>query len=353
VIADIRLQNFRSYKDATFEFGSNVNIIVGPNASGKTNLLEAILTICQGSSYKAKDLEMIMHQKPWARIDARVDNGARSVKLQTEPNGAVRKSFELGGQKFARLSLAKTVPAVLFEPEHLQLLTGAPELRRDYLDNLLARTVSGYDKTRRDYRRTLSQRNALLKRGNLPATNQLFAWNVRLSELGGQLATERARLVKELNASAQAIYKKLASSKAEVALSYSSAIPTKNYSSSLLHKLEASQQLDMARGFTGHGPHRDDLKVELAGHEAQATASRGEARTLILMLKILELKLLEAEWNKKPILLLDDVFSELDGKRRQALTKFLKDYQTFITTTDADVVVRHFIDKATIIPTSK
>jgi DNA replication and repair protein RecF len=353
MIADIRLQYFRSYKDATFEFGSGVNIIVGPNASGKTNLLEAVMVVCQGSSYKAKDSEVIMHNKPWARIDARADESARSVKMQLVPSGSVRKTFVIGGQELARLNLSKAIPAVLFEPEHLQLLSGSPELRRDYLDDLLGRTVAGYDKLRRDYRRTLSQRNALLKRGSGAARNQIFAWNIRLSELGGQIASQRAQLVDGLNAQAQAVYKKLSGSKAQVTLSYVSAIAIENYSSKLLRKLELNQQLDLARGFTGHGPHRDDLKVELAGHDAQSSASRGEVRTLILMLKILELKLLEQQSGKRPILLLDDVFSELDGKRRQALTRFLKDYQTFITTTDADVVVQHFIDKATIIPTSK
>lgn len=353
MITDIRLQNFRSYKDATFEFGPGVNIIVGPNASGKTNLLEAVLTVCRGFSYRAKDHEVIMHTKPWARIDARLDNETRSVKLEAGPGGSPAKSFIVGGQEHRRLSKQKAAPVVLFEPEHLQLLSGSPELRRDYLDNLLSQTTAGYDKIRRDYKRTLSQRNTLLKKSGQAGKNQIFAWNIRLSELGGQMASMRASLVESLNTQAQAIYKKLSNTNAEVILDYRSKIPLRAYSSAMLRKLEASYDLDLARGFTEYGPHRDDLKVLLSEREVQNTASRGEVRTLILMLKILELKLLEAQRSKKPILLLDDVFSELDGKRRQALTKFLKNYQTFITTTDADVVVQHFIDKATIIPTSK
>src|SRR5882762_4874291 len=125
MITDIRLQNFRSYKDAAFELGAGVNIIVGPNASGKTNLLEAIQIICLGSSYRAKDRELAQFNKPWARLDAHTKDGQRVVKL--ENNSAVfKKSFIIDNQDFIRLPFAKMLPVVLFEPEHLQLLRGRP-----------------------------------------------------------------------------------------------------------------------------------------------------------------------------------------------------------------------------------
>jgi DNA replication and repair protein RecF len=241
------------------------------------------------------------------------------------------------------------VPVVLFEPQHLQLLTGRPDLRRDYLDDLLEQTTPGYSKLRRDYRRTLAQRNSLLKQGT-NASKQLFAWNIRLSELGGQIALQRYVLVESLNAQAQALYRKLANNRAKVVLNYQAAWPATTYSSQLLKKLESTVQLDFERGFTIYGPHRDDLEVILDEHSAQTSASRGEIRTLLLTLKILELELLEENRGQKPLLLLDDVFSELDGLRRRALTNFLKDYQTFITTTDADVVIQHFTDVCNIIP---
>ena len=136
-------------------------------------------------------------------------------------------------------------------------------------------------------------------------------------------------------------------------MKYQSRITKQQYSSQFLHKLEANIDRDIARGFTGDGPHRDDIKVIIDGHDIQESASRGEIRTLLLALKIVELGIVEEVYASKPILLLDDVFSELDGSRRRALTNFLQDYQTFITTTDADVVIRHFTGNCRIIPLTK
>ena len=349
-IFDIRLQKFRSYRDESFEFDPGVNIIVGPNASGKTNLLEALLVACAGSSFRAKDIELVAHGTPWARIDVHGDSGSRTVKLLTQDDGAVKKEFVIKDQKLSRLSLQKTVPVVLFEPNHLLLLHGSPELRRDYLDNLLEQTVPGYGKVRRDYRRALAQRNALLKRGTV-ATSQLFAWNIRLSEIGAQLAIERSKLVERINERVDRLYKNLAHSKAaEVSVTYAASCDITQYGSSLLQGLEKRQSMDIERGYTTIGPHREDLIITFNGRNASEVASRGETRTVLLVLKVLELELVEESRDLRPLLLLDDVFSELDGARRKALTEVIKDYQTFITTTDADVVVQHFMDNCRIIP---
>jgi DNA replication and repair protein RecF len=349
MITDIRLQQFRSYGDASFEFGPGVNIIVGPNASGKTNLLEAVLVIARGSSYRAKDTELVQFDAPWARLDAHTDtNGLRTIKITAEP--AVSKLYELDGKPFKRLSLQHTLPVVLFEPNHLLLLNGSPEKRRDYLDDLLQQMHTGYGTTVRSYRRTLAQRNALLKRGYHAAAPQLFPWNVRLSELGATLARARSDLAETINEKLGSLYKDLAHADTEVGLAYAPQFPVETYETALLKKLEASMQLDAERGFTGSGPHREDFAVSFDGRSSSETASRGEARTCILALKTIELHLLEQAREQKPLLLLDDVFSELDGARRRALTEQLQAYQTFITTTDADVVVQHFGKVANIIP---
>jgi len=352
MIHSIRLQNFRSYGDDSYEFGSGVNIIVGPNASGKTNLLEALLVICQGASYRAQAIEFIQFHKDWARLTARVDQDERIVKLDAR-EARFKKTYEINNQALARLPLTKKVPVVLFEPGHLQLLTGSPELRRDYLDTILNQTVDGFEKLGRNYRRALAQRNALLKKGNTGQSSQLFAWNIRLSELGGQVAKYRGKLIIEINQRLASLYQKLSGDKATVVAEYLSACPIDRYENELLKRLEASTELDYLRGFTVYGPHRDDLQLRMNGHPLQEMASRGEVRTTLLALKLVELELIEQARQQKPILLLDDVFSELDGARRLALTKFLKNYQTFITTTDADIVVQHFMNNCTIIPTTR
>lgn len=348
MIADLRLQHFRSYGDESFEFDPGVNIIVGPNASGKTNLLEALLVLALGSSYRAKDAELIQFNKPWSRLEAHLpDASSRIVKLVAAPPG---KSYDISGKPFRRMTLAHSLPVVLFEPNHLLLLVGPPEQRRNYLDDLLEQTTPGYQAVRQQYARTVRQRNALLKRAGPALSTQLFPWNIRMGELGGKIVRARFELAERLNKQVGKLYRDLSATKGKVGLSYEARFEPAAYESQLLKKLEASVELDAARGFTGAGPHREDLAVLFGGRPAALAASRGETRTAVLALKILELKLLEAVRGRPPLLLLDDVFSELDGKRRRALTAYLRDYQTFITTTDADVVVQNFTETRHIIP---
>lgn len=345
----IRLQNFRSYVDDSFELGPGVNIVVGPNASGKTNLLEAILVVARGGSYRAKDSELVRFEAPWARLEAGLHDSQRIVKLERQ-NGTVKRSFVINDQVLQRLSLQKTIPTVLFEPNHLSLLTGSPEQRRNFLDDLIEQTVPGFGTSKRVYKRVLSQRNALLKKGYTAASQQVFVWNLRLSELGGRIATERARLIEQINQYATETYRGLSNTDASVQFAYESTCSLDQYETSLLKALEQNLERDCIIGHTGAGPHRDDMSVTLNGRPAEETASRGETRTIVLMLKIIELRLLTEARGVTPLLLLDDVFSELDGKRRHALTSYLQPYQTFITTTDADVVLKHFTDSCNIIP---
>ncbi|HSX36486.1 MAG TPA: DNA replication/repair protein RecF [Patescibacteria group bacterium] len=349
MITDLRLQNFRSYNDASFELSSGVNIIVGPNASGKTNLLEAVLVLARGGSYRASDSELVQFNASWSRLDADTPHGKRTVKLEQMAHDKYLKSFEIDGQTLSRLTSARTMPVALFEPNHLLLLSGSPELRRTFIDDLIEQTIPGYGATRRHFKRVLAQRNALLKKQPRNLAEQLFVWNIRLSELGGKIASERQKLTERFNERIDELYAGISNQKNRIELGYSAQFPLHSYETALLSKLETGLEHDIARGFTAYGPHRDDLLVTIDGHPAQNTASRGEARTLVLALKILELYLLEDMRGQKPLLLLDDVFSELDGKRRQALTHFVADYQTFITTTDADLVVQHFTS-SNIIP---
>lgn len=350
MLSYIRLKNFRSYKEASFEFNDGVNIIVGPNASGKTNLLEAILVSARGSSYRVADQDLIMFNKPWLRIDAALDSGEQRVVKIKRVGDKSSKSYAVNDKPYARLPRQHSWPTVLFEPSHLlMLLNGQPEARRQYLDDILEQLKPSYGPTRRHYKRVLAQRNALLKRNPTELKQQLFVWNVRLSELGGFIAKERDNLTKELNEQISSLYKDIAHSRTKVTASYHTALPIESYETALLRQLETVLERDLQRGFTSVGPHRDDLNIMFDGVAAAESASRGEIRTAILALKIFELKVLEKELEQKPLLLLDDVFSELDGKRRHALTDHLQKYQTFITTTDADVVSKNFSQRANII----
>lgn len=351
MLTSIRLQNFRSYRDASFEFEPGVNIIVGPNASGKTNLLEAVMVAMGSGSFRVRDSDLLRFGMDWTRLDSNLGKHARTVKF-TRDDERIDKHYEIDNDKLRRLVLERTVPVVLFEPNHLQLISRGPEQRRFYFDDVLERTEPGYKSLSAKYRRALAQRNALLKTDRTQAAKQLFAWNVRLSQLGEQIVAARLRLIEEINKSLAKTYNKIAGSRTKASLVYESPLALGSYSSSLLSKLQKTETEDFMRGFTGHGPHREDITILLKSKPAAVTASRGELRSIVLALKIIELGLLEKARGQKPIFLLDDVFSELDAARRQHLVRYLKDYQTLITTTDADSVIEYF-DTQHLIPLQK
>lgn len=334
----------RSYRSGLFEFEPGVNIVVGPNASGKTNLLEAIHMAARGSAFKSDDSDMIARDAEWARIDAQVDDHLRTVKLT--PQG---KAFVADGVEKKRLAADKMLPTVLFEPSQLMLLGGEPERRRAYLDTLLTQTELGYEPLLKDYKRTLSQRNRLLKQDTV-SPEHVFVWDVRLSDLAGQIVDLRLRYVELLQGQITDNYRSVSGNDETLDIRYESKLSTDHYANAMLAKLKDSFVLDRARGFTGVGPHRDDLVVLLNGNDARQSASRGETRSIVLALKLTELEVVESKTGVRPLLLLDDVFSELDGKRRRMLATTLQEYQTFITTTDADVVIDHFSKTCNIIP---
>ncbi|MBL8122440.1 DNA replication and repair protein RecF [Candidatus Saccharibacteria bacterium] len=348
MLSSISLQHFRSYDDASFEFGEGVNIIVGPNGSGKTNLLEALLVIAQGMSYRVSDADLLYFGAEWARLDAYIGDAVRTVKLRA--GMPAKKSFEIDGKQHARLPLIKQLPTVLFEPNHLLILQGNPEGRRTYLDDILEQTKPGYASFRRNFKRVLAQRNALLKHQRA-GSQDFFPWDLRLSELGAVIHRSRAELVERLNKDIGSLYHGLSHNKTDISVRYESRFSTEDYESQLLRLLEANLSKDLVRGFTSYGPHREDMQIYFGDTPIHLLASRGEVRTATLVLKVLELLEIETATNTKPILLLDDVFSELDGTRRRALTTYLSAYQTFLTTTDADIVVKHFTNSS-IIPLS-
>jgi DNA replication and repair protein RecF len=258
--------------------------------------------------------------------------------------------FEIDGKSYQRLSFERRIPVVLFEPEHLRLLSGGPERRREYIDDLIEQTVSGFGALRRQYKRTLAQRNTLLKKGGGDLKKQIFPWNVRLSELAGQIVRARAQIINKIDEQINELYKTLSSTKTTTKISYQNRWPVDSYESRLLKELESGLELDQLRGFTGHGPHREDTLLLFNNHPIQEIASRGESRTAVLALKIIELNIVEDARSSSAVLFLDDVFSELDGARRHALTNSLGKHQAFITTTDADMILKNFTSDCRIIP---
>lgn len=347
-----RLQNFKSYLDSSFEFDSGVNIIVGPNASGKTNLLDALYLVATGSSFKnTKDkTTQINYDKDWSRIDIITSNNqTRTLKIQ-EQN---KPTIEIDKQVYKRLPFAKKTAVVMFEPNQLYQITTSPDQRRSLLDDIILKIDTSFNKLKNDYTRTLMQRNRLLKQPKHIIKQQIFAWDIRLSELASVYATKRVALIERINQTSSDIYSSIAGKKHKFLLSYESKLPIQNYSSGLLSKLQQNLEIDCLRGYTGYGPHRDDVLMLINNKDIRNVASRGEARSVLITLKIIELKFLEEVYNQRPLLLLDDVFGELDGSRRKSLMEYITDNQTFITTTDADLINHQFTNSSQIIVTEK
>ena len=335
-LISIQLKNFRSYSDASFTFHEGVNVITGPNASGKTNLLEAILLLCSGKTYRTTDVnDLINKDKPWARVDGLFGESQRTIKLTDDG----KKKFIIDDKEIIRLQPKYNIPTVLFEPSQLQLLTYSPDMRRSLLDDVLSQINPEFVMVKKKYTQALRQRNSLLKTNNIGLIkSQIFAWNIRLSELASQYVQHRLEIIERINKTLSEDYSEIAGSQHNVDIQYNSAIDLDTYSSAILHSLDTSLDKDIARGFTGSGPHRDDIIISINNKPLKAGASRGEVRTTLLAIKLAESYVIENLMGLKPILLLDDVLSELDGVRRHMLTTNIKANQTFVTTTDADII---------------
>lgn len=351
--SSLSLTQFRSYSDAYFELSPNVTIVVGPNGSGKTNLLEAVYVLSQGTSFRVADKDLIANREAWFRIEGQFGEQRRILTYDLERKPA--KQFSLDGVKKQRLAYQQRVPLVLFEPDELRLLQGSPQRRREYIDSCLSRLWPDAGPIRGRFERTLLQRNNVIKHASTRSQrlldDELFVWDIKLAEYAAALVHLRLQLVKLWNNHVSDTYSRLAGRHSRVIITYRSDVDIAAYKTSFLQRLQHNRHQDVARGFTTVGPHRDDISVELDGQGAALSASRGEVRSLVLSLKLTELALLETQHAQPPLLLLDDVFSELDMSRRLALANLAMMRQTIITTTDIDSIVAHFPDSYGIIET--
>ena len=336
-LQSLSLTNFRSYKDQTIDLDPVVTLIVGPNATGKTNLLEALFVLSTTKSFRAKDNELIRHGESFYRISADKDESEIALGYEIGDRGTQKRVRHEGASK-SLVDHLGTLRIVLFEPNDLLLINGAPERRRKYLDFILTQTDRQYVKTLHKYRRVLAQRNSLLSDWT-GAKSEIFAWNVKLAELAADIDSRRRKLIKHINELAVELYEQISGSEEQLELDYRGAVEgnTEDYASAFLAALENNLSRDIGAGFTTIGPHRDDFVINFKGADIKTVASRGEMRTVVLALKMAEFAYIEQQTETKPILLLDDVFSELDDSRRHFLLNTLGGYQALITTTNADV----------------
>lgn len=334
-LTSLSVQNVRTHKEYSLLISPKVTIITGDNGSGKTSLLEAVYIALQGSSFKGGDNEILRFEAPWYRIDTIFDDGmTRTVKF--DPLRALgKKQFEIDNKTNYRLTHTNKYPVVLFEPEELRLVGGSPTRRRQFIDRFICQLDPEYASSLRRYERALKQRNTLLKKRS--QRNDLFVWDVSLSKYGAYIIRRRLELLEQLQPLLRAVYKEIAHSDDTITIFYSAQYKG-SIEQRLLSELHQSADRDIVLGYTSVGPHRHDILFELNNRPAANAASRGEVRTIVLALKFLEVDILKNSTEKDPIILLDDVFSELDEPRQKALMERFSSYQTIITSVASPVV---------------
>jgi DNA replication and repair protein RecF len=348
IIKSLQLQNFRSYKEREFKFPQGTTLVVGPNTSGKTNLLEAIYLLATGKSFRAQtEKEMISYGKELARIKARVGNeeGGEELEIllttgQVGERRTMKKQYLFNGVKKRMIDFLGQLNCVFFGPEDLEIIIGSPSIRRDYLDSVLEQVDRDYRRANLSYKKGLRQRNKLLEqiRDKGRAESSLFLWNKLLLENGQLISQKREALINFINQQPDYFGDLIV-----------------NYEKNILspQRLENYQPREIAAGMTLIGPHRDDFSFNLINGEEERNlhffGSRGEQRTAVFSLKLAELEFTAEKTGQRPVLLLDDIFSELDHQRRQHLVKIIPKQQTIITTTDLHLVQPAYRKKAKVI----
>jgi DNA replication and repair protein RecF len=274
---------------------------------------------------------MLAGDSTWWRIDLDFDDGARrSVKF--DPNlTSGRKKFVVDDKTSYRLAPKYKLPVVLFEPDDLRLLNGSPTRRRQFIDRFISQLDPLYAASTRKYDRALKQRNNLLKRPYLD-DSELFVWNVALAQHGAYIIEQRTVFIERINSQLNQSYNDIAHSSDSISVHYSHT-SIGDVQQKLLSELDGHCQKDRASGNTSVGPHRHDVIFNFNSTPALSTASRGEVRTIVLALKFLEVGIIEQITGVQPIILLDDVFSELDIARQQALSDTIRSHQIIITST--------------------
>jgi len=333
MITFLKLTQFRNHKDLELCFTKPLVAITGPNASGKTNIIESIFVSSFTKSFRSSDQKLIEHNKDFFTIDRQDDKFITHIRFINSSTGR-QKQLKIQNVKKPLHSIIGVHPVVLFEPTDLNLFIGLPGARRDYLNKILSQIDKHYLQNLRIYKKILAQRNSLLKRAKKEPVNnvveQLFIYNLQLVEPGVYISNKRLELIQSLQVFLTTYYRAINGEKKDIDIYFQ---PTATKTEVLLKNIEDATDIDRAVGFSTVGPHREDFTVTLQKYNLGDAASRGELRTLVLAAKLAELDYIEQITKKRPTLLLDDVLSELDDTRQSYLLGSLSKQQTFITTT--------------------
>lgn len=348
LLTNIQLQNYRNYRELELPTPNMVNVFLGPNAQGKTNLLEAIFVLALTKSHRtSRDKELIGWNGDSARISGAADKKYGSIMLDLMFSSQGKKA-KINGLEQRKLSdFIGSVNVVMFAPEDLEIVKGTPGVRRRFLDMEIGQVQPGYLYTLQQYGKVLQQRNNYLKTARPGDMNQnmLDVWNMQLAEHGVKIMKKRKHFIQKLQIYAEEIHSGITKGAEQLRIEYRPSFDTDALQEEsvlfeqFMIKLSQVKDGEIRRGVTLVGPHRDDLTFFINGKEAQVYGSQGQQRTTALSIKLAEIELIHEEIGEYPLLLLDDVLSELDQNRQtQLIETFQSKVQTFITTTGLESV---------------
>jgi DNA replication and repair protein RecF len=335
---ELTLRNFRLFRELTFEPDRDaITVLISPNGTGKTSVLEAVYALATASSFRTGAAsDMIRNGEAIAEVHGVIFQRERRVQVDLTLTRGVRnttKRMLVNGQRpRSRAEVAEALPLTVFTPEGVDVIRGGPEHRRNYLTTLLTDVEPLTGETIERFARVLSQRNALLRalEGNRPSPSQqseLELWTSDFCEISAELVAHRTALTESLDPLVATFYRELSESDSVARVDYE-----RSWHGELRDALAASFDDDRFRGYTTVGPHRDDLEISLEGRDARRQASQGEQRSLALALRLAGHELVHQRRGVDPLLLLDDVFSELDPARSHRLLSLLPAGQTLVTT---------------------
>lgn len=356
-IVSLSLRCFRNHHDRRVEPAEGLTVLVGPNAAGKTNMLEAIAVAARGESFRRGergDLVEWGQEAAAVEVHAEGEPGVVHVRITIGRDGT--RAWEFNG-KPRRTGAGAALPVVVFTPDHLGLVKGPADARRAAIDDI-GRSVSGaYAKSARDHVRAVRQRNALLKENRCDPRG-LDAWDLEVARLGAELTAHRARLLAALAPAAREVMASISGEeltfgyedRAGLGDSLLDGAPVEEIGTALLARMRERRSEELARGATLVGPHRDDIVFRVNARDARTLASQGQQRSAVLAWKAAESRVVREACGRRPIALLDDVMSELDEARRAALTGLIGEgNQTLVTTTGLGYFAEGLLEGAAIV----
>ncbi|WP_294376971.1 DNA replication/repair protein RecF [uncultured Clostridium sp.] len=348
-IKNIMLANYRNYESLALELSENVNVFIGDNAQGKTNILEAIYYCAFAKSHRtSKDRELINWKNDKAYISLLVGKDRLDKKIDINILRDGKKAIKVNSIKVAKIGeLFGTFNVVMFSPEDLKVIKEAPNLRRKLLDMELSQINKKYYFNLVQYNKILNERNILLKSKNFNE-DVLEVYDIQLVEYADYIISKRLEYINKINFYGKKIHKEITAGKEDIKFKYSCNVDLNNYKNNYLKRLQDNINRDREKGLTSVGPHRDDFNVFLNDIDAKTFGSQGQQRTAILTMKFSSLKIIKEITGEYPVLLLDDVLSELDVNRKKYILSTIHGIQTIITCTGIEVLNEYLDNNARI-----